>query len=62
MTEVDDTSDDPSGEDRLRRIFEEARQLPRNQIEEFIRQACGDDPEMAAELGDLLEELKTTQG
>ena len=41
-------------QDRLARILEEALDLPRAEREAFIARACGDDPNLRAEITDLL--------
>ena len=41
-------------QDRLARILEEALDLPRAERKAFIARACGDDPNLRAEITDLL--------
>jgi len=59
MTDSESAANDPNRSERLIELFEQARQLPREQRGVFLAEACGQDEALRGELESLLEHSDT---
>ena len=58
--EDQDQSESRKRDKRVRAIFTEALKLPASELAAFIREQCGEDTELADELGQLLSKYTET--